>query len=220
MNFPNESFIYILSLLLIILSQKVISMNLELKIVDLLARNHEKGFTINEVAKELKQFYSFANRVVNRLAKDKVINITKIGRAHQCTLNLNSEKTRALIVLAEIEKKEELYGANKRLKLILEDFISSAKGLKNNVLTIVLFGSYAKGTAAEKSDIDILIIVKKHFPTEKITREIYAKYSAEISPILLTEKEFREQKNKEVIKEIIKNHCVLLGAENFIKLAV
>lgn len=193
-------------------------MKLELKIIDLLSRNPEKGFTINGIAKELQQFYSFVNRVVSRLAKEGVITINRIGKAHQCSSNLDNEKTRALIVLAELEKKDELYVANKKLKLILEDFISSIKELKSNLLSIVLFGSYAKGTAAEKSDIDLLILVKKRFPVEKITREIYAKYGVEISPVLLTEKEFKEQKNKEIIKEIIKNHCVLLGAENFTKL--
>lgn len=193
-------------------------MDLELKIVDLLARNPEKGFTINGIAKELQQFYSFVNRVVNRLAKEEVITIKKIGRAHQCSLNLDSEKARALIVLAELEKKDALYNLNKKIKLILEDFISSAKGFKNNVLAIVLFGSYAKGTATEKSDIDLLMVVKKRFPIEKITREVYAKYGIEINPMLLTEKEFKEQKSKEIIKEIIKNHYILSGAENFIKL--
>lgn len=194
-------------------------MKLELKIIDLLSRNPENGFTINGIATALKQFYSFVNRVIGRMAEEGVLLINKVGKAHQCSLNLNSEKTRALIVLAEIEKKEEFYTANKKLKIILEDFKISLKET-NSILVIVLFGSYAKGTAAAESDMDLLIIAKRKFPVERAAREIYAKYGIEISPMLLTEKEFKEQKNKEVLKEIIKNHCILSGAEKFIKLVL
>lgn len=189
---------------------------LELRIVDFLARNLEKSFTINEIAKALGQYYSFVNKVVGRLADEKVIKITKAGKSHLCSLDLNSEKTFALLPLAEIEKKEHFLKENKKLKLILEDFTNMLKE-KNCIITIVLFGSYAKNLATEKSDIDIFLIVKKKFPLEPITKEIYAKYGVEINIVALTEEEFKAQKSKEIIGEIIKNHYVLYGTEYFVK---
>jgi len=191
-------------------------MKLELRIVDFLARNLERIFTINEIAKALIQYYSFVNRVIGRLANEGIIKITKAGKSHLCSLDLNSEKTFALLSLAEIEKKEHLLKENKKLKLILEDFTSMLKE-KNSVITIVLFGSYAKNLATDKSDIDVFLIVKKKFPLEPITKEIYAKYGVEINALALTEKEFKAQKGKEIIREIIKNHYVLYGTEDFVK---
>lgn len=186
-------------------------MKLELKIVELLAKNMEKKFTINEVAKSLKEYYSFVHRIINRLAKDGVIIKNKAGKAYLCSLNIENEKSFALIQLAEIEKRE---GLNKELKLILEDFVKSAE----SSISIVLFGSYAKGIATKESDIDILLISKEKKRIDKIIKEIYAKYGKEINAIIMTPEDFKKQKDKAVIKEIVKNHYVIHGVENFVNL--
>ncbi len=133
-------------------------MKLELKIVDLLNRNKEKEFTINEVAKSLDQYYSFVHRIIERLAEDNIIIKKKIGKSYVCSLNMDNEKTTSLLYLAEIERKEAFYQKNRELKLILEEFIDL---IKKEAYSVILFGSYAKGRAVKDSDLDILIIVKK-----------------------------------------------------------
>lgn len=50
-------------------------MKLELKIIDLLARNMERKFTINEIAKSLEEYYSFVHRTVNKLSGELKNNI-------------------------------------------------------------------------------------------------------------------------------------------------
>ena len=190
-------------------------MKLELKIVDLLVRNRERKFTINEVAKSLKEYYSFVHRTVNKLAKEEVILKEKVGKSYICSINLNSEKTVALIQLSEIEKKNEFYTSNKELKLILEDFVKSAMPIVKPI-SIVLFGSYAKKTATKDSDIDILLIIKSKAEIDKITKDIYAKYGKEINPILIPQNSLKKQKEMVIIKEIIKNHYILYGTWKFI----
>jgi len=192
-------------------------MKLELEIVDLLARNKEKNFSINEIAKTLGAYYSFVHKTVNKLTKDKVIKKSKAGKSHLCSLNLDNEKTATLIQMGEIEKREKFYNANKELKLILDDFVKSALDC-NNISAIVLFGSYSKGIAMKESDIDILIISRGKIDVEKITKEIYAKYGKEINAIILTQNDFKKQKNEPAIKELIKDHHVLYGAENFVSM--
>ncbi len=192
-------------------------MKLELKIVDLLARNSERRFTINEIAKSLEEYYSFVHRTVNRLAKDDTITIEKAGKSYLCSINLRAEKTVVLIQLSEIEKKNEFYSANKELKIILEDFVRSAASIVNKI-SIVLFGSYAKGTATRKSDLDILLISKTELGIDKITKELYAKYGKEINAILMNSNDLRKQKDKTLIKEVIKDHYVLYGVEKFVDL--
>jgi predicted nucleotidyltransferase len=193
-------------------------MKLELKIIDLLAKNVERKFTINEIAKNLGEFYSFVHRIVNRLTKDGVIIKNKVGKSYICSLNLENEKTLTLLQLAEIEKVKQFYVVNKGLKLILEDFVELIKSELKNRAVVVLFGSYAKGTATKESDIDILLISGGKIDVEKITREIYAKYGKEITPIVMTPNDFKKQMGKALIKEIIKDHYILYGVENFINL--
>jgi predicted nucleotidyltransferase/predicted transcriptional regulator len=194
------------------------NMKLESKIVDLLAKNMERGFTINGIAKNLEEFYSFVHRTVNKLSKDGVVIKTKVGKSYLCSLNLENEKTATLIQLSEIEKRESLYTVNKELKLILEDFIRTLESQHKNIIAIILFGSYAKGTATKESDIDILLISNEKIEIEKVAKEIYAKYGKEIIPILMTQNDFKKQKDKAVITEMIKNHYVLHGVENFVNL--
>lgn len=192
-------------------------MKLELKIVDLLSRNRERKFTINEIAKSLKEYYSFVHRTVNRLIKDGVITKEKAGKSYLCSVNLENEKTIALIQLSEIEKKNEFYNSNKELKVILEDFVKSAKSTVNPI-SIVLFGSYAKGTATKESDVDIILISKTKAGIDKIAKEIYAKYGKEINAVLMTPNDLKKQKDKALIQEIIKDHYVLYGVEKFVNL--
>ena len=199
------------------LATKRDNMKLELKIVDLLARNIERKFTINEIAKSLEEYYSFVHRTTNKLIKDEVVTKEKAGKSHLCSINLGAEKTVALIQLSEIERKNDFYNSNKELKIILEDFVKPIESTINTI-SIVLFGSYAKGTATKESDIDILLISETKTGIDKITKEIHAKYGKEINAVVMTSEDFKKQKGKEIIKEIIKNHYVLYGAENFVRL--
>lgn len=189
-----------------------------MKIVDFLARNMDEKFTINKVAKAVGEHYSLVHRTINKLVNEKVVIRTKVGKSYLCSLNLENEKSLTLIQLSEIEKRNEFYEKNKKLKLILEDFVNSVKSQSKNIISIVLFGSHAKGTATKESDIDILLISKGKIEIEKITREMYAKYGKEISTLIITQSDFEKQKNKAVIKEIIRSHYVLYGVENFVNL--
>ncbi|GAI09937.1 unnamed protein product, partial [marine sediment metagenome] len=91
-----------------------------------------------------------------------------------------------------------------------------------NLLSVVLFGSLAKGTDFKKSDIDLFIIVpsKKKYD-ETIDMEcvgLSKGFGVEINPIvseptnLLT---MLSEKGQNVGKEILKNKIILFGAEKF-----
>jgi predicted nucleotidyltransferase len=191
-------------------------MKIELKIVDLLARNPERKFTINEIAKSLNEYYFNVHRTISKLIKDNVIIKEKVGKSYLCSINLRNEKSFALIQLSEIERKNNFYNSNKEIKVILEDLVETLKSV--NPVSIVLFGSYAKGSASRESDIDILLISKTKPRMGKIAREMYAKYGKEINLIAISPNDFKKQKDKALIKEIIENHYILYGVENFVNL--
>ncbi len=192
-------------------------MKLELKIVDLLARNAERKYTINEIAKALEGHYSLVHRTIKRMLEEGVIAKEQAGKAHLCSLNFASEKALTLIQLSEIERKNELFNSNKELKLILEDFVKSSETLLHAIF-IVLFGSYAKEEATKKSDIDILLVSQNKAGVDKITKEMYAKYGKEINVIAVTQKEFVAQKSE--FKEMLRTHFVLFGAQKFVSLVL
>src|SRR3989338_3481924 len=131
-----------------------------LKIVSLLRKNLGKEFTILEISKLLKIVYRPAYNHIAELEKIKAITTTKVGSAKQCSLNL--ENARSLHFLQEIDlaRKEELSQSNQKLNSILNEIILQiTTRITSSLHSIILFGSYAKGSATKSSDIDLLFIV-------------------------------------------------------------
>jgi len=186
-------------------------MRLKLKIINLLS--DKKRLTINQISLELKESYSFVNRTVNKMLADNLLLKEKIGHSFLCSLNIENDKTKILMSLDEVNKKQESLKKNKELKLITDEMLSK---IKNNVISVAIFGSYAKNIQTKESDIDIFILAKKKFSTTGLVKEIHSKYGKEISPIVITEKQLKSRKNKPIITEIAKYHIILIGFENFI----
>lgn len=190
-------------------------MDTTLEVVALLWQNPERTFTINEITKQLDGTYSYINKVILRLIKERVILKQTVGHAFLCSLNKEAEKTKALLLLAEITQKEEYLAKHKNLQLLFEDLL---KELPKTVISIILFGSYAKETFSKESDIDILILTtKKEGIIIPHLRKIQAVHGKNISPLILTRKEFQERKSEALIKEILKHHIILISAEQFLQ---
>lgn len=74
------------------------------------------------------------------------------------------------MVRKSINRKKSIRGVNKEIVDIVNKYIEIVS--KNyNVLAIILFGSYAKGTQREDSDIDIAIITDD-IKTDKFDEEV------------------------------------------------
>src|SRR3989338_2510947 len=119
-----------------------------LKITGLMRSELDKGLTILGISKKLKIGYRPAYNHITEMEKEQIIQVEKIGNSKQCKLNLTGEKTRHLLESLDIIKKEELFKEHQKLKVILESLISKlAEKYISEIHSIVLFGSYAKGTA-------------------------------------------------------------------------
>ena len=188
-------------------------MDLKLKIINFLWRNQNTQFTINKIAKSLEETYSNINKIVTRLVNEKVLDKKVVWHAFQCSINKNSDKAKALINLSEIERKEEYFQKHEKLALLFNDLL---KELSNNVVCVVLFGSYAKETFSKESDIDLLILTQKKEDLASIIRKTSSLHNKEINPLIFTLEEFKKRKKEAVIKEIFDNHIILKGFENFI----
>lgn len=196
-----------------------------LKIVGLMRKEIGVELTIMEISRKLDIGYRPAYNHIIEMGKEGIINILKIGNSKQCKLNLDNAKTKHLLQELDIKRKEELYNKNSKLKTIIEDLIPKlTEKYLSEILAIVLFGSYAKGTANKQSDIDLMFIVndlKDKNLREDIEREcasVHYSHNIKVSPLITNIEEFKKMlKSKElnVGKETKEYGISLYGHELF-----
>jgi predicted nucleotidyltransferase len=98
------------------------------------------------------------------------------------------------------------------MKLATKSIVAKLKPLKPN--KIILFGSYAKGTAKKSSDVDLLIVkntTKK--PSDRVAEVLKLTwgFSPRIEPQILTPEEFDNaiKENHYFITEILKHGQII-----------
>ncbi len=199
-----------------------------LKIVGLLRNNLGKGFTILEISKLLSIGYRPAYNHISELGEKNAIIVKKVGSSKQCFLNLENVQSRHFLQEVDLARKEELYKNNQKLKRILEEIMLKLMNqITASLHSIVLFGSYAKGTATKSSDVDLLFIVsniKDKAVREKIERECASyqhSHNVKISPIITDVEEFEKMlksKGMNIGKEAREYGVAFYGSEQFWRL--
>ena len=109
---------------------------------------------------------------------------------------------------------------------ILDEFLQRCKEkFGDNLISIVLFGSYARGTATEYSDVDLLVIAK-NLPKRRIERyklmsdidlEFLKKYHIVLSPILLEPGELPTKVVNPLICGILTGYKIIYDKDDFWK---
>lgn len=196
-----------------------------LKIVGLLRMEMDRGSTILNLSKKLKIGYRPAYNHVSGLEMDGVITVKTVGRAKQCLLNLSNTKCRYSLQELDLVRKELLYKNYPKLNIVIESLIEKiTTKFVADIHSIVLFGSYAKGSATNKSDVDLLFIVsdlKNKSVRKAIERECASfQYSHNIlvSPLITDVVEFRKMlraKEMNIGKEAKEHGISVFGSEQF-----
>jgi predicted nucleotidyltransferase len=199
-----------------------------LKIVRLMRSDLGKGLTILEISRRLKIGYRPAYLHIAAMGKEGIVRIVKVGNAKQCSLNLASAKCMRLLEEVDALKKEEVYKRNPKARTVIESLLSKiTKEFISDIHSIVLFGSYAKGTETKSSDIDLLFIVAdlRNRPLrEAIERESASfqnSHNLRVSPLISDISEFRKMLQAEelnVAKEAKEHGISLYGSEMFWRL--
>jgi predicted nucleotidyltransferase len=170
--------------------------NLELEIVLVLLKNKTH---LREIARTLNESHSTVLRKINELVKDNILDYKKEGK-NKIFLIKNNLKAKNYVYSAEIHKLNILLRKHPELSIILEDIKKNfSKGM------IILFGSYAKGIPKKESDIDIYLETNDAKVRDKV-KETNSKLSIKIGKF---------DTNSLLIKEIIKNHIIIRGLEDF-----
>ncbi|MCX6710194.1 MAG: nucleotidyltransferase domain-containing protein [Candidatus Woesearchaeota archaeon] len=196
-----------------------------IKIIRLMRKELDKGQTILGISKQLGIGYRPAYNHIIEMEKEQIIQVQKIGHSKQCKLNLAGAKTRHLLESLDIIKKEELYQEHSKLNAIIEGLISKlAEKYFSEIHSVILFGSYAKGTTTKQSDIDLMFIVnnlKNKNLRESIERESASyqySYNIKISPLITDVEELKKMlraKELNVGKEAREHGISLYGHEMF-----
>jgi predicted nucleotidyltransferase len=130
-------------------------------------------------------------RALQRLKADKVIEEYRQGNMTFYTLNKNHPLFQDI--------KNIIY----KTILIAEPFRTVLSSFSEKINMAFIYGSYASGTAASESDIDLLIIGKLGLKEiSKLLMPIAKKLQKEINPVVYTKEEFEK-------KLLLKDHFLL-----------
>lgn len=179
-------------------------------------------FNIRELAKKAGISYDAAYRHVKVLAEKSILKEKRVGKAVVCSLNLSNIMARKYLEKISISKTEEFLKKDVVLRKLFNELVENLRKVApNELLCVVLFGSYARGEQKEHSDIDVLIISSTFDVREKLEREcggIEHRYGRDIAALITTASEFEKMlksKKRMVAHEVQLDGIVLYGFENY-----
>ena len=176
------------------MSQKRNSLEYEIILALLKKDSHGRA-----LAKELYIPHATVSRKLSYLVDENVLDFTQEGKNKRYMLKSNI-RARSHIYKAEHYKLLPLLEAYPKLEPIIQDILKKSKEK-----LIILFGSHAKFTAKRESDIDIYIETQDR-KVKQVIESIHSKINVKIGPFDLS---------SNLIKEIIKNHILIRGIEEF-----
>ncbi|MFH0891584.1 MAG: nucleotidyltransferase domain-containing protein [Candidatus Falkowbacteria bacterium] len=175
-------------------------------ILSLLFAHENKAFYLSEIAGLVGTSRGTAQRELNRLVRagfvytEKKTNIREFG----------------------VNKKNPLF---REIKAIIHNTVGVEAELKKmiagkkEIKFAFIFGSYAKGTLSEESDIDLCLIgqPEENDLIRRITKLEYI-IRRDINYHIYTDKEFRQKiKDSSFVKNIIKKYILLTDNQNEFK---
>jgi DNA-binding MarR family transcriptional regulator len=177
------------------------------------------GINISELVKETRTAPNIIYKHINDLKNSEVIKEVEIGKNRMKKIypNLKSENGKLVFSLIEAQKREDFFVNYKSLK---GPFIQLLQNLPNNVVCILVFGSYARLSAEKESDLDLLFITmnKETERIERILEESFVTFG-KVSPRVITIDEFIRNKNTDtLLKQIIKEHICVFNTCKFVEL--
>lgn len=173
--------------------------------------------TIKQVSKDIGLSYQPTYTYLVEYGEKGILRHKREGNIHLYSLNLKNKSVIREIENIEFEKSQKLMAhLDKKISLALDEFLMQAQ--KNlSLRATLLFGSSARKTRTEKSDIDIFIVAGDKDETEikRICNTINMKYNIHLSPVVVSLNEFREMliKRNDFTKNLINDKIILLGFE-------
>ena len=185
------------------------------KILECFYRNRAKELYFSEILRETGLTQNTTLKHLKNLQKDNlIISTKKIGNTFY-KINPKNIQIYAIFSYFDYKKFNELPSERKRA---ISEFLDK---LSVKPLIALIFGSTAKGTFREESDIDVLLIYnKKELEDSKLKKDIEAIMGVKIQIFIIDFEYFKEQVIKEednVITHAIKTGFPITGNDKFYK---
>ena len=181
--------------------------NIQLETLSLFTKGYDKEYYIREVTRKLKVSPRTALITLAKLEKRGILESKTKGRIKFYSIR-KSGLSREFMVLTEQYKKIRFLEKNPLIREVLEKTDGFMKGI------VIVFGTYAKGTQKEDSDLD-LFIAGRH--DERRIKHFGKKYGIEVNvknyPLKIFEKGIGEDV---LLREIAENHVIIRDAEGFV----
>lgn len=164
-----------------------------LKILQLFYDNKRAGIHLREIARKTKLNENSATRFLKQLEEEEVLFSKKDGNLKKYYINLKKpDKIAYIFTSFDLKRVDKLPTLRRRA---IEYYLNS---LEEKPIIAFLFGSTAKGTFNDNSDIDILLIVNKKINDEKAKKDADSQAGLKIQSFQIRYKDFlKELKLKE-----------------------
>lgn len=187
--------------------------NNKLRIIQLFRSDYLAQFHVREIAKLIKKSHVTLLPHFKALEKDKILISKTIGKNKVYSLNFENIITKNYLTLSETVETTGFLEQIFLIKKITKEIFNL-----NLFGTVILFGSYAKNTFKEDSDIDLFYlgqITDKEIQNIKKIGKTYGK-TINVKKSTLKNFELGLRKKDPLIIEIIKNHVILQNPEQFV----
>lgn len=186
------------------------------KILFVLSEAPGKGVSRTEIRRLTRLGNKVITKFTSLLEQGELISSSKVGKTRYYKLNLSNPFTIQVLEMIRLEKKNLNNPDFEALNIVREFTYELTNLAQDNLRRVILFGSYAKGTQTDNSDLDIAIIVNQRnsdseiLITDAISR-ISKRFNKEIQPHYFSSGEFEKSKNKnKLVHEILKDGIVIL----------
>ncbi|MCB4792112.1 MAG: nucleotidyltransferase domain-containing protein [Elusimicrobia bacterium] len=157
------------------------------------------------------------HKVLREFCAHGIVKVKKTGSMHLFVLNKEHYFVKNTLIPLFKSEKESIVELTKDIGVVL---LQSLGNLKNEILSIILFGSLASENEKPKSDIDVLVIIKNIAAKDKIidiasgeNTYFMEHFGNTLSPYILTINEFikKAKKGDKLISNIIKSGKTVYG---------
>ena len=183
---------------------EILDPSIRLRIVGLLVSLPEKDFTGREIARLLGVSHSNVQRALRVLVEDGLASKKRTGRADVFWANKDHFTFKALRDLFKV--KRELP------ERIVRDLLSA---LREPAISISIFGSYARGEADRRSDVDVLVIVKDRTELENkigaIEADFGRRYGVSLSVKVLSPSDLKRKPVPPYVQMAAKEGVLISG---------